>query len=88
MASGHGCGCAEYDPAEPVPFVEAVCRVRNRLEMARVYADLVRPMKGESVSGYSIGLAMKEAPALNAAILARWSAFGLAYIKRLAWRMP
>jgi hypothetical protein len=72
---GHGCGCAEYDPAEPSTPVEMVGEVRNRLEMARVYAELLGTKPLLSVDWAT----------LNRAILARWSLRGLAWIKRQAW---
>lgn len=84
---GHGCGCAEYDPAERSTPVEMVAEVRNRLEMARVYAEFMQPLFEPPVSGYALDQAMPLARDLNAAIVARWSEAGLRYIKTLAWRL-
>jgi hypothetical protein len=85
--NGHGCGCAEYDPAEPLTFVQTVLMAKNQLEMARIYAELVTPLKGLGLASASTHPVMEEVKPLNRAIIERWSLSGLARIKRVAWSL-
>jgi hypothetical protein len=62
-------------PVRDQGWDEWIALFANRDEVAHEYADLL------------VSYRETDWPALNAAILRRWSPAGLAYIKQRAWRL-
>jgi hypothetical protein len=63
-------------------LLEAVAAPRaKRADIVPLYAELIRAMRAGDPTGVKV-----DWPAVNAAIIARWSRSGLTWIKTQAWK--